>query len=65
MYRRLAIQLGTNIVGHDWDPLFSIILMAEYIRPANGLVDDQNCLNNYADACLNEAVKHTNHTIKC
>jgi len=63
-YRRLAVQLGTNIVRHDWDPLSSVALMEEYIRAANGLVDDQNCLNNYADACLNEASKHTNHSSK-
>ena len=63
-YRRLAVQLGTNIVRHDWDPLSSIALMEEYIRAANVLVDDQNCLNNYNDACLNEAGKHTNHSSK-
>ena len=63
-YRRLAVQLGTNIVMHDWDPLSSIALMEEYIRAASVLVDDQNCLNNYIDACLNEAGKHTNHSSK-
>jgi len=63
-YRRLAVQLGTNIVRNDWDPLSSIAMMEEYIRAANGLVDDQNCLNNYADAILNESSKHTNHSTK-
>ena len=38
--------------------------MEEYIRAANGLVDDQNCLNNYVDTCLNETSKHTNHSSK-
>ena len=63
-YRSLAVQLGTNIVRHGWDPLSSIAMMEEYIRAANGLVDDQNCLNNYVDTCVNESSKHTNHSSK-
>eukprot|EP00092_Neocalanus_flemingeri_P017445 GFUD01018870.1.p1 GENE.GFUD01018870.1~~GFUD01018870.1.p1 ORF type:complete len:724 (-),score=245.32 GFUD01018870.1:141-2312(-) len=63
-YRRLAVQLGSNIARHGWDPLSSIAMMEEYIKAANDLVDDQNCLNNYADACLNESSKHTNHSSK-
>jgi len=58
------MQLGNNIVRHDWDPLASTALMEEYMKAASRLVDDQNCLNNYADMCLNEASKHTNHSSK-
>ena len=54
MYSRLAVQLGTNIVSHDWDPpQHSSFLMEKYIRAANSLVSDPNGLNDYADACLN------------
>jgi len=58
------MQLGNNIARHDWDPLASTALMEEYMKAASSLVDDQNCLNNYADMCLNEASKHTNHSSK-
>jgi len=58
------MQLGVNIARHDWDPLAGTALMEDYVRAANSLVDDQNCLNNYADACLNEASQHTNHSSK-
>jgi len=61
-YRRLAVQLGNNIVKNEWDPLCSFIAMEEYIQAANELVDDQKGLNNYAEACLNEAGKYTNHS---
>jgi len=58
------MQLGNNIARHDWDPLASTALMEEYMKAASSLVDDQNCLNNYADMCLNESSKHTNHSSK-
>ena len=58
------MQLGNNIARHDWDPLAGTALMEEYMKAASSLVDDQNCLNNYADMCLNEASKHTNHSSK-
>lgn len=63
-YRRLAVQLGTNIVHNDWEPLTSFALMGDYIKAASNLVDDQKCLNNYADQCLNDVGKFTNHSSK-
>ena len=63
-YRRLAVQLGTNIVHNDWEPLSSFALMGEYIKAASNLVDDQKGLNNYADQCLNDVGKFTNHSSK-
>merc|ERR1719209_2664231 len=47
---------------HERDPSKRVTLMEQHIRDANSLVDDQNGLNNYADAILTEQDRFKNHS---
>merc|ERR1719209_1429554 len=47
---------------HERDPSKRVTLMEQHIRDANSLVDDQNGLNNYAEAILTEQDRFKNHS---
>ena len=43
-------------------PIVVLPIMEDYLREAASLTDDQEGINNYADACLTEEAKFKNHS---
>ena len=60
--RRLAFQLAAGVEGGQVDALLGVTLMEEYLKEANGFVDDPAGINNYADECLTEQDRFENHS---
>jgi len=60
--RKLAVTVDKGVKGDQIDPLAGMQLVKEYLQGANQIVDNQNGINNYADMCLSEANKFSNHS---
>ena len=58
--RKQATQIEKNVVGGGWNALAGVELMRDKVKTANALVDDENGINNYADACLANLPKFKN-----
>ena len=62
--RQLVSQLAENVVNQDQEPLARYDQIRDFISRAHDLVDDPKGINNYSDACLNEASKFVNKANK-